>query len=244
MAPVPVGMEPGTPYGASIEGLATDLRYTHAIGDERLSALFGQVFGVPISAGALANRFQRVHTRLDDRVAEILTRLRTSVSARWRLSGGSAQLGVRRPGAARAAGAHHSATPHAATVAAGPPQGPSPGYGWCRTRWSCATLALTRQVNRGLTVSAETRRRWLHETGWVWQRAKLVAQDDDPQRVHRLARSHSHRLPKLASWMPQAPGGGDDARPDPETCTRLRASIWRLERCTPAWGDANHYAGP
>ena len=78
MAPVPVGMEPGTPYGASIEGLATDLRYTHAIGYERLSALFGQVFGVPISEGALANRFQRVHTRLDDRVAEILTRLRSS----------------------------------------------------------------------------------------------------------------------------------------------------------------------
>ena len=31
-----------------------------------------------ISEGALANLFQRVHTRLDDRVAEILTRLRSS----------------------------------------------------------------------------------------------------------------------------------------------------------------------
>ena len=31
VAPVPVGMEPGTPFGASIEGLATYLRYTHAI---------------------------------------------------------------------------------------------------------------------------------------------------------------------------------------------------------------------
>jgi len=78
VAPVPVGMEPGTPYGASIEGLATYLRYTHAIGYERLSALFGQVFAVPISEGALANLFQRVKTRLDDRVAEILTRLRSS----------------------------------------------------------------------------------------------------------------------------------------------------------------------
>lgn len=78
VAPVPVGMEPGTPFGASIEGLATYLRYTQAISYERLSALFVQVFDVPISEGALANLFWRVHTRLADRVEEILTRLRSS----------------------------------------------------------------------------------------------------------------------------------------------------------------------
>ena len=61
-------------------------------------------------------------------------------------------------------------------------------YGWCHTRWSCATLALTLQARRGIAVSAETMRRWLHEVGWVWKRAKLVAKDDDPQRVDRLAR--------------------------------------------------------
>jgi putative transposase len=60
--------------------------------------------------------------------------------------------------------------------------------GWCRTRWSCATSALTLQTQRGVTVSAETVRRWLHELGWVWKRAKLVARDDDPGRVARLAR--------------------------------------------------------
>lgn len=61
-------------------------------------------------------------------------------------------------------------------------------YGWCRTRWSCATLALTWQTTRGVTVSAETMRRWLHEVDWVWKRAKLVAKDDAPQPVGRLAR--------------------------------------------------------
>jgi transposase len=96
-------------------------------------------------------------------------------------------------------------------------------YGWCRTRWSCATLALTLQSKRGLTVSAETMRRWLHEVGWVWKRAKLVAKDDDPQRVHRLARIRYvfeqlkvcealvfadeldiHLLPKVGyAWMPK-----------------------------------------
>jgi transposase len=62
-------------------------------------------------------------------------------------------------------------------------------YGWCRTRWSGATLALTRQTKRAIAVSAETMRRWLHEIGWGWKRPTLVAKDDDPHRVARLARS-------------------------------------------------------
>jgi hypothetical protein len=66
---------------------------------------------------------------------------------------------------------------------------PPRAYGWCRTRGRGATLALTWQAKRGLTVSAETMRRWVHAVGWVWKRAKLVATDDDPQRVDRLARS-------------------------------------------------------
>ncbi len=100
---------------------------------------------------------------------------------------------------------------------------PPRAAGWGRTRWSCATLALTRQTKRGLTVSAATLRRWLHELGWVGKRAKLVAKDDDPHRVDRLARLRGvyqplrrwevrvcadeldrHLLPKVGSaWMPQ-----------------------------------------
>jgi putative transposase len=100
---------------------------------------------------------------------------------------------------------------------------PPRAYGWCRTRWSGATLAATLQTKRGITVSAETMRRWLHEVGWVWKRAKLVAKDDDPQRVDRLARIRFvyeqlrlcealvfadeldiHLLPKVGyAWMPK-----------------------------------------
>jgi putative transposase len=96
-------------------------------------------------------------------------------------------------------------------------------YGWCRTRWSCATLALTLQTKRGITVSAATMRRWLHELGWVWKRAKLGAKDDDPHRVARLAQIRwvyeqlkcceamvfadeldIHLLPKVGcAWMPK-----------------------------------------
>jgi transposase len=43
VVPVPVGMEPGTPFGASIQSLATSLRYPHAISYEHLSARFAQV---------------------------------------------------------------------------------------------------------------------------------------------------------------------------------------------------------
>jgi transposase len=60
--------------------------------------------------------------------------------------------------------------------------------GWCRTRWSCATVALELFARRGITVSGETVRRWLHEVGWEWKRAKLCAKDDDPERVEKLAR--------------------------------------------------------
>ena len=79
VAPVPLGLEPGTPFGRSIETLATYLRYSHAISYERLSALFSEVFGLSISEGALANLFkERVGSRLGDRTEEILERLRSS----------------------------------------------------------------------------------------------------------------------------------------------------------------------
>jgi transposase len=78
VAPVPVGLEPGTPCGAAIEGLAPSLRSTHAISDARLSALVAPVYGVPLSKGALTHRCRRVNSRLDDRGAAILTRPRSS----------------------------------------------------------------------------------------------------------------------------------------------------------------------
>lgn len=95
--------------------------------------------------------------------------------------------------------------------------------GWCRTRWSCATLALTLHTQHGVAVSAETVRRWLHALGWVWKRAKLIAKDNNPCRAERLARIRwawehlqpwealvfadeldIHLLPKVgAMWMPK-----------------------------------------
>lgn len=61
-------------------------------------------------------------------------------------------------------------------------------FRWCRTRWSCAALALELSARRGVKVSRETVRRWLHEVGYVWKRARHVAKDDDPERITKLAR--------------------------------------------------------
>ncbi len=61
-------------------------------------------------------------------------------------------------------------------------------FGWCRTRWSCQALARQLHARRGVKVSRETIRRWLHEQGYVWKRARHVARDSDPERVTKLAR--------------------------------------------------------
>ena len=60
--------------------------------------------------------------------------------------------------------------------------------GWCRTRWSCAALALTITARTGVSWSRESVRRELHAQGYVWKRAKLRARDDDPERARKLAR--------------------------------------------------------
>lgn len=61
-------------------------------------------------------------------------------------------------------------------------------FGWMRSRWSCACLALMLAREDHLRVSAETVRRWLHECGYVFKRASLIARDDDPDRARLLAR--------------------------------------------------------
>ena len=76
LAPVPAGMEPGSPFGSSIQSLVTYLRYTHAIGYEWLSGILAEVFGLKISEGAIANLLSTVKTSLDDQVNQILQRLR------------------------------------------------------------------------------------------------------------------------------------------------------------------------
>jgi transposase len=71
----PDGMAPGSPFGPGIQSLVVYLHHGHAIGFERLAALLGEVFGLALSEGAIANLLRRsgralvaVGERLRDRL--------------------------------------------------------------------------------------------------------------------------------------------------------------------------------
>jgi transposase len=78
LAPMPEGLEPGTPFGLNILAVAIYLRITHAISYQRLSRLLLDLFGLAISEGALDSAFRRCKPRVDAEVAAILSRLRSA----------------------------------------------------------------------------------------------------------------------------------------------------------------------
>lgn len=78
LAPVPEGMEEGSPFSVNILGLAIYLRFTHAISYRRLSQLLLHLYALQISEGALDAMFQRGKPCFDNEFAAILARLRRS----------------------------------------------------------------------------------------------------------------------------------------------------------------------
>ena len=58
-AAAPAGLEPGSPFGRSIGAIGVYLHYAQAIGIERLHLVFGELFGLSISEGALCNILAR-----------------------------------------------------------------------------------------------------------------------------------------------------------------------------------------
>lgn len=78
LAPVPEGMEDGSPFSINIVTLALYLRFVHAISYRRLHQLFAHLVGLAISEGALDAMLRRAKPAFDDEVAAILARLRRS----------------------------------------------------------------------------------------------------------------------------------------------------------------------
>jgi transposase len=76
LAPLPDGLEQGSPFSINIVALALYLRFTHAISYRRLSRLMLELFAVSISEGALDAAFQRAKPCMDAEVGAILSRLR------------------------------------------------------------------------------------------------------------------------------------------------------------------------
>jgi transposase len=75
VADAPAGLEAGSPFGRSIAALAVYLHYSHAIGLERLSCLFGEIFGLAVSEGALCNMLARAAAPLTQAAAAIAAKV-------------------------------------------------------------------------------------------------------------------------------------------------------------------------
>src|SRR3954467_5396453 len=76
LAPVPEGLEPGTPFSRNIVALAIYLRVVHAVSYRRLARLMLELVGLTISEGALDAAFRRAMPCFDAEVGAILARLR------------------------------------------------------------------------------------------------------------------------------------------------------------------------
>jgi putative transposase len=59
-------------------------------------------------------------------------------------------------------------------------------FGYCRSRWCCATLLVVLWDVHRVKVSQETIRRWLHRQGMVWRRPRPVPGPTDAQRAWKL----------------------------------------------------------
>jgi transposase len=68
-------MAPGSPFGARVRALLLYLHHSHHIGFERLSRMMGELFGLTISEGAIANAFRRAQTAMTAACAAIKEKL-------------------------------------------------------------------------------------------------------------------------------------------------------------------------
>ena len=60
-------------------------------------------------------------------------------------------------------------------------------FGFARSRWSCAAVALVLTEDYGRPTGRETVRRWLRGAGLVWRRPRPALRPTDPDRAAKLA---------------------------------------------------------
>ncbi len=77
-APVPEGLEPGSPFGPGLRALIIHLHITQAVSFQRLTQLMAEVFGLTISEGAIANMLARAEAPLLAAAAPIADAVRAS----------------------------------------------------------------------------------------------------------------------------------------------------------------------
>src|SRR5215210_3872697 len=198
LAPVPEGMEQGTPFGVSILALALYLRFTHAISYRRLTRLFLHLFALPVGEGARDALFRRAKPRFDNEAAAILARLRRGrvvcsdetmvrVDGRtcwnWVFQNEAVVIQVIRPSRSRAA--PRAEGQHPAGVPPSPGAGTGSGSGAAAKPppRSAAASALSRGARQPVRLPGASRR----TAGQQRQRARSAADGGVPQGHRRLS---------------------------------------------------------
>jgi transposase len=130
-------------------------------------------------------------------------------------------------------------------------------FGFFRSRWSCATLALLLAWLHYVQVSAETVRRWLHAHRIVWRRPRPVLKRQDPERQAKLEGLRELLLhlpetetavfedevdlqlnPKIGSmWMPKGQQTEVVTPGDNDKCYAAGSLHWRTGKLLLTMGD-------
>ncbi len=130
-------------------------------------------------------------------------------------------------------------------------------FGFLRSRWCCALLALLLQRDYGLDVGRETVRRWLRREDVVWRRPRPVLGRQDPDREAVLQQLRDLLLhlpadetvvfedevdvnlnPKLGCmWMPQGQQAEVVTPGDNDKCYLAGSLHWRTGKLFTTRGD-------
>jgi transposase len=115
-------------------------------------------------------------------------------------------------------------------------------FGFYRSRWTCATLAIVIEDQHAVRVSAETVRRWLRQQDLVWRRPRPVLGPRDPQRDAKL-----RALRALLAQLPADEEAVFEDEVDVNTNPKI-GSMWmrrgaQAEVLTPGNNDKRYLAG-
>jgi putative transposase len=115
-------------------------------------------------------------------------------------------------------------------------------FGFFRTRWSCALLALLLWEREGVRLSPETLRRGMHRMQFVWRRPRPIVGPRDPE--------HTTKLRQIQAMMAQLPSDETvvfqdevDVHLNPKigSCWMIRGE--QTEVITPGNNEKRHLAG-
>src|SRR3954453_7011362 len=115
-------------------------------------------------------------------------------------------------------------------------------FGFLRSRWSCALVALLLRERHGLTVSRETIRRWLHRGQMVYRRPRPVLAPDQEERQAGLAelRKLLENLPadETALWQDEV-----EVHTNPKIGRMWMPKGQQAEVVTPGTNKKRHLSG-